>query len=115
MTAAPATSALNFGAATIHRNLSVPRLIEVAIRRGEGVLAANGALMCDTGDRTGRSPKDKFLEDTPGIHDSINWGAVNQPISPDLRPTAGKQPADASLPSAPGYALRRTVTAHGNR
>ncbi len=83
MTVAPATSALNFGAATIHRNLSVPRLIEVAIRRGEGVLAANGALMCDTGDRTGRSPKDKFLEDTPGIHDSINWGAVNQPISPE--------------------------------
>ena len=82
MTIASATSALNFGTAKILRNLSTPHLIEAAIRRGEGVLAANGALMCDTGDRTGRSPKDKFLQDTPGIHDSINWGGVNQPISP---------------------------------
>ena len=39
--------------------------------------------MCDTGERTGRSPGDKFLEDTPGIHDSIDWGKVNQPISPE--------------------------------
>ncbi|HMN95274.1 MAG TPA: phosphoenolpyruvate carboxykinase (ATP) [Phycisphaerales bacterium] len=71
-----------FGSATMHRNLSVPLLIEQAIRRNEGVLAANGALMCDTGERTGRSPNDKFLEDTPGIHGSIAWGKVNQPISP---------------------------------
>ena len=69
----PATAALDFGTVPVHRNLSVPRLFEMAIRRGEGELAVNGALMCDTGDRTGRSPKDKFLEDTPGIHDSINW------------------------------------------
>ena len=79
----PATAALDFGTATIHRNLSAPRLIEMAIQRGEGELAASGALMCDTAERTGRSPKDKFLEDTPGIHDSINWGKINQPISPD--------------------------------
>ena len=77
----PATAALDFGTATVHHNLSVPRLIEMSIGRGEGELAANGALMCDTGERTGRSPKDKFLEDTPGIHDSIGWGKVNQPIS----------------------------------
>jgi phosphoenolpyruvate carboxykinase (ATP) len=39
-------------------------------------------LNVDTGERTGRSPRDKFLEDTPGIHDTIDWGKVNQPISP---------------------------------
>ena len=43
--------------------------------------AANGALCCSTGERTGRSPKDKYLEDTPGIHDNIDWGSVNRPIS----------------------------------
>src|SRR5438552_11386373 len=74
---------LEFGSARIHRNLSVPLLIEMAIKRGEGVLAANGALNVDTGERTGRSPNDKFLEDTPGIHESIGWGKTNQPISPE--------------------------------
>ena len=83
MTTAVSSSRTDFGSATIHANLSVPALIETAIRRGEGVLAANGAIMCDTGERTGRSPGDKFLEDTPGVHDNIDWGKVNQPISPE--------------------------------
>ncbi|MFO0873336.1 MAG: phosphoenolpyruvate carboxykinase (ATP) [Phycisphaerales bacterium] len=76
-------SALDLGKAVVHRNLSVPLLIETAIKRGEGVLAANGALMCDTGERTGRSPNDKYLEDTPGIHKNIAWGKVNQPVTPE--------------------------------
>ncbi|MCI0631873.1 MAG: phosphoenolpyruvate carboxykinase (ATP) [Phycisphaerales bacterium] len=83
VTTAPgsAVSSLVFGSAKIHRNLSTPQLIEIAVKRGEGMLAANGALNVDTGDRTGRSPNDKFLEDTPGIHDSIGWGKTNQPIT----------------------------------
>jgi phosphoenolpyruvate carboxykinase (ATP) len=68
---------------TVHANRPAAWLIEEAIKRGEGVLAANGALAVDTGERTGRSPKDKYLEDTPGIHDSIDWGAVNRPIDPE--------------------------------
>jgi len=67
---------------TVHSNLPVPVLMEHALRRGEGRFAVNGALDCDTGDRTGRSPNDKFLEDTPGIHGNIDWGKVNQPITP---------------------------------
>lgn len=74
---------LDLGPIKVHRNLSAPKLIEAAIGRGEGQLAANGALACDTGDRTGRSPGDKFLEDTPGIHDNIDWGGVNKPITPE--------------------------------
>ena len=73
----------DLGQSNLHRNLATATLVEHAIRRGEGVLAANGALMCDTGARTGRSPGDKFLEDTPAVHDSIDWGKVNQPISPE--------------------------------
>jgi phosphoenolpyruvate carboxykinase (ATP) len=67
---------------TVHSNLPVPVLVEHALRRGEGRLAVNGALNCDTGDRTGRSPNDKFLEDTPAIHGNIDWGKVNQAITP---------------------------------
>jgi phosphoenolpyruvate carboxykinase (ATP) len=64
------------------RNLSTPRLVELALARGEGRLAANGTLVVTTGERTGRSPKDKYLEDTPEIHGNIWWGAVNQPVTP---------------------------------
>ncbi|MHC4989618.1 MAG: phosphoenolpyruvate carboxykinase (ATP) [Planctomycetota bacterium] len=75
---------LDFASTTVHRNLSVPRLIEMALARGEGELAANGAFRVDTGDRTGRSPNDKFLEDTPSIHEAIDWEKVNRPITPDM-------------------------------
>src|SRR6185295_9728200 len=44
-------------------NLSSAELIERSVAAGEGKLAANGATVCLTGDRTGRSPNDKFLED----------------------------------------------------
>ena len=80
--AAATLRTLDFGTASMHANLPVPRLVELALARGEGVLASNGALACDTGDRTGRSPNDKFLEDTAGIHGNIDWGKVNQAITP---------------------------------
>ena len=63
------------------KNLSPAELIELAIKRGEGTLAANGALVCTTGKYTGRCPKDKLLEDTAGIHDKIWWGNVNRPMT----------------------------------
>jgi phosphoenolpyruvate carboxykinase (ATP) len=81
MSTATASSRLVFPGATVRRNLSAARLIEIALRRNEGTLAANGALSVDTGACTGRSPNDKFLEDTPAIHDSIAWGNVNRPIA----------------------------------
>ncbi|MFM9995727.1 MAG: phosphoenolpyruvate carboxykinase (ATP) [Phycisphaerales bacterium] len=62
-------------------NLPSAELVERAIQGGEGRLASNGALVCLTGDRTGRSPNDKFLEDAPAIHDKIWWGKVNQPLT----------------------------------
>ncbi len=65
-----------------HWNLSTPALIEAAIQRGEGILTHTGSLCVSTGSRTGRSPQDKFVVDDPSVHDSIWWGTVNQPISP---------------------------------
>ena len=64
-------------------NLSPAELVQRAVAAGEGTLAANGALVCMTGDRTGRSPNDKYLEDTPAIHNNIWWGKVNKPITPE--------------------------------
>ncbi len=64
----------------IFRNLSSAALVEQALARSEGKLAANGALVVTTGERTGRSPKDRFVMDTPDVHDGIWWGDVNVPI-----------------------------------
>ncbi|MBL9141904.1 MAG: phosphoenolpyruvate carboxykinase (ATP), partial [Phycisphaerae bacterium] len=82
-TLASARTAHDFGSAVIHADLSAARLVELALARGEGILASNGALNCDTGARTGRSPDDKYLEDTQAIHGNIAWGKVNQAISPE--------------------------------
>src|SRR6266511_2461423 len=70
----------------VYANLSAPRLVEAALARGEGQLAASGALIARTGKRTGRSPSDKFLVHYPGTAsaDQIAWGKVNQPIAPEV-------------------------------
>ena len=62
-------------------DLPAAELVEHAIRREEGRMASNGALVIETGERTGRSPNDRFIVDTPDVHDKIAWGAVNRPLS----------------------------------
>src|ERR1041385_2614316 len=58
-------------------NLSPAELVEETIVRGEGVLASNGALAVDTGEFTGRSPKDKFMVYDDITKDTIWWGDIN--------------------------------------
>jgi phosphoenolpyruvate carboxykinase (ATP) len=67
-----------------HRNLSVAQLVETAIARGEGRLAANGALVAMTGARTGRSPRDKFTVEDDETRHRVHWGKVNQPVPPEI-------------------------------
>ena len=65
----------------VYRNLPVSQLVEKALLRGEGTLSNTGALVIKTGKYTGRSPEDKFIVDSKGVHDEIAWGKVNVPIS----------------------------------
>ncbi len=67
-------------AGAVYRNLTPAQLVEHALRRGEGTLSNTGALVVKTGRYTGRSANDKFIVDTPAIHDDIAWGKVNRPM-----------------------------------
>jgi phosphoenolpyruvate carboxykinase (ATP) len=65
----------------IYYNLLPAPLYEEAIRRGEAMLSADGALAARTGDHTGRSPRDKFIVRDEATASTV-WWAENQPMSP---------------------------------
>lgn len=67
----------------VWRNLAPAQLIEMAVARGEGFLASNGALVVSTGTRTGRSPSDRFIVKDPAIDPRIGWSKINQPLEAD--------------------------------
>ena len=70
-------------ASKVHLNLTPAELVEEALRRGEGTLTDNGALMADTGKFTGRSPKDRFVVQDANTQDSVWWGDINIPFDAD--------------------------------
>jgi phosphoenolpyruvate carboxykinase (ATP) len=68
------------GAAAVHWNLGIAALYEEAVRRREGVISADGPLVCSTGQHTGRSPNDKFIVCEASSEQHVAWGKVNRPI-----------------------------------
>ncbi len=64
-------------------NLTPTELVEEAVKNREGVLADNGAFMCDTGKFTGRSPKDRFIVKDDYTKDRVWWGDINMPFDSD--------------------------------
>lgn len=68
--------------AAAYWNLTPAELVEETLDRGEGVLCDNGALAIDTGEFTGRSPKDKFCVYDEITKDSIWWGDINIKFDP---------------------------------
>ena len=63
-------------------NLSVAELVEEAILKGEGELSDFGALVVDTGEFKGRSPKDKFVVCDSETENSVWWGDINFKFEP---------------------------------
>ncbi len=61
-------------------NLTPAELVEESIIRGEGQLVDSGALAADTGEFTGRSPKDRFIVKDAVTENSVWWGDVNIPF-----------------------------------
>ncbi len=58
-------------------NLSPAELVEETLMQGMGMLSHTGALAIDTGEFTGRSPKDRFIVEDDITRDAVWWGDIN--------------------------------------
>lgn len=63
-----------------HWNLSPDQLISHALERGQARLTKSGAIAIDTGEFTGRSPKDKFTVKDEVTENAVWWNNFNIPF-----------------------------------
>ena len=68
----------------VYFNLSIPELYEETIKRDEGTIGQDGTMVAYTSPHTGRSPKDRFIVKEPTTESKIDWGPVNQSITPEV-------------------------------
>ena len=80
------TPELNLKAATLHHNPGVAELYEAALRRGEGHIGEGGPLVVRT-NKTGRSPKDRFIVEDALTREAGWWGGFNTPTTPAVSST----------------------------
>lgn len=64
-------------------NTSPAELVEDTILMGEGVLSDTGAIAVNTGEFTGRSPKDRFIVCDEITENSVWWGDINMKFDSD--------------------------------
>ena len=69
--------------ADLHTNLGTAALVEASLAAGEGALSKHGALVVQTGAKTGRSANDKFIVRDETTEDTVWWGKVNKGMSPE--------------------------------
>ncbi|QEH43704.1 phosphoenolpyruvate carboxykinase (ATP) [Chitinophaga sp. XS-30] len=65
----------------VHYQLSPEELVAQTLARRQGSLSDTGALVVNTGEFTGRSPKDKFIVKDSITAGSVNWNDFNLPFS----------------------------------
>ncbi len=66
--------------AKVNYQLSPDELHKITIEKGQGVEANSGALAVNTGEFTGRSPKDRFIVKDAVTEDKVWWGNINIPF-----------------------------------
>lgn len=70
--------------AKVKYQLSSEELHSETLQLGQGKEAASGALAVNTGEFTGRSPKDRFIVKDDVTRDKVWWGNINIPFPPDM-------------------------------
>lgn len=65
----------------LYWNLTPAELIEHAVNNATGAFNDTGAFAVDTGEFTGRSPKDKFTVKDAVTTAAVDWNGFNQPFS----------------------------------
>ncbi len=69
----------------IIRNAPPAQLYELALRNEAGTaISSTGALIAMSGEKTGRSPKDKRIVEEPSSSGNIWWGEVNIKLDPHV-------------------------------
>jgi phosphoenolpyruvate carboxykinase (ATP) len=77
-------SAHGITVADVRRNLAPAELYAEALRiDARSAIADSGALIAYSGEKTGRSPKDKRIVRHPASEKDVWWGSVNLPINDD--------------------------------
>lgn len=76
-------SSLGVHPKAIKWRLSPEELVQDSLDKKEGKLIDSGALCIYTGKYTGRSPKDRFIVKDASTESTVDWNAINQPISDD--------------------------------
>ena len=66
----------------VHYQLSPEELIADTLSMGGGALNNTGALVINTGEFTGRSPKDRFIVKDETTEGKVHWNEFNIPIEP---------------------------------
>ena len=69
--------------ATAHWNLSPSELTKISLDLGQAEETSTGAITVNTGEFTGRSPKDRFIVKDAITEDAIWWGDINIPFDSD--------------------------------
>ncbi|TVR75972.1 MAG: phosphoenolpyruvate carboxykinase (ATP) [Chitinophagaceae bacterium] len=71
------------GLGKVYWNLTPAQLVEHTLSQDQGKLSDSGALVVKTGAFTGRSPKDRFIVKDEKTTDTVYWGDINIPFTPE--------------------------------
>ncbi|MEO5602056.1 MAG: phosphoenolpyruvate carboxykinase (ATP) [Cyclobacteriaceae bacterium] len=74
---------LGIANAKAHWNLQVDELVKIALQKEGAKKTSTGAIAVDTGEFTGRSPKDKFIVKDELTENEVWWSQVNAPFDPN--------------------------------